>query len=245
MGVKGAGSISLASNKAGPAFVEVTKAVQLSNKLKVDGIYGEATHERVAPHFTAYCVWLYKTAALRKPIPPDPVPNLAAKEAAIKLLQYHKDGKYHDDSGSCLAQIQATANGKPVWSPGGYWVYLDRRILDGVLWLLEHGSEVGTFAICSDHAFDSRLGHAGGHAIDISSFSGVSVAAANSRAQTLKVAILLHNAPGALHPWQLICGGYGNHRDAEISALSIPAADSFYGPATMQQHTNHVHLGYE
>ena len=45
-----------------------------------------------------------------------------------------------------------------------------------------------------------------------------------------------------LIPRQLICGGYGNHPDAEISALTIPSA-SFYGLTTMLQHCNHIHCG--
>jgi hypothetical protein len=53
----------------------------------------------------------------------------------------------------------------------------------------------------------------------------------------------LHSA-GPLKPRQLISGGVGNVRDSEISALSIPAADSFFGTPTMLDHCNHIHVGY-
>lgn len=38
--------------------------------------------------------------------------------------------------------------------------------------------------------------------------------------------------------------GPHGHADLQISALSIPGADSFYGAQTMQEHCNHIHVGY-
>jgi hypothetical protein len=241
LGVPDSGRMAL-SKRAGPAFVHVTKTFQRHQNLKADGIYGKATHEKLAPHFTPYMVWLYRTAKIRTPQPP-PVPNLDAQAAAKKLLDYHAQGKYRADNSGDLRDIQATAAGKAVWSQGGYWVHIDRRVFDVLLWLIEADHTVGTFAICSDHHYDGPHGHAGGLAVDVSFFDGVEVASSRARTKTLELAKLLHNAPDPLHPWQLICGGSGYVIVPEIEALTIPSP-GFYGSATMRQHTNHVHCGF-
>lgn len=238
MGVAGSGAMTL-SKRAGPAFVHVTKTVQKHHGLKVDGIYGKSTHAVVAPHFSKYSVWLYRTAKIRQPAPP-PTPNLDAQAAAKKLLA---SGKWHADNPGDLRDMEATAAGKAVWSQGGYWVHVDKRPLDALLYIIEHGHSVGTFAICSDHHNDGPHGHSGGLAVDISSIDGVSVASSHARDKTLAVAKILHDAPGTLHPWQLICDGYGYMHDNAISAETIPGA-GYYGYTTMSQHRNHIHVGY-
>lgn len=222
---------------AGPKWVSVLRSIQRHHKLTVDGVYGPKTHKIIAPHMTAWARWLYRRTNLRKP----PLPNWGAAAAAQKLLVYHTQGKYRDDSGRDLAQIQATAAGKPVYGALGY-VHLNKQILNALIYLIEKGHTVGTFAICSDHHNDGPHGHSGGHAVDISSIDGVSVSSFNGRTTTLEAAILLHNAPGDLRPWQLICDGYGYQHDTAISAETIPSA-SFYGSATMSQHRNHIHYG--
>jgi hypothetical protein len=251
IGSDGSGAMSL-SGRAGPAFVRATRIFQRDHGLHGDGIYGKATHEKLAatrtpsghPAFSAFASLLYRSAPIRHPpIPPAPAGTTA--ELARRILAYHADGKYRDDSGRTLAQIEATAAGKPVWSPEGRWIHLDRRIFDAVVWLIESGyAPVGAFAICSDHHFDSPLGHAGGHAIDLSTVSGVSVDSSKGRSTTLAAAEALHTKrPASLAPWQLICDGYGGIHDPAISAETIPSA-AFYGPVTMSEHRNHIHLGY-
>ncbi len=79
--------------------------------------------------------------------------------------------------------------------------------------------------------------------MDVSSIDGHSIALASARALVIKVDGELHNA-GPLTPRQLISGGVGNARDPEISRLSIPGADSFYGAGVMLEHCNHIHVGY-
>ncbi len=72
MHVDGSGAMGK-SGYAGPAFVRCIKKVQRHYGLHQDGIYGEATHARIAPHFTAFDNWRYRTAAIRttpQPIPP-------------------------------------------------------------------------------------------------------------------------------------------------------------------------------
>jgi hypothetical protein len=69
------------NNRAGPAFVENIRKVQVQHKLKVDGVYGPKTHEVIAPHFTAFDRWRYRTARIRRiksvtsPFPGGWIPN--------------------------------------------------------------------------------------------------------------------------------------------------------------------------
>jgi hypothetical protein len=143
-----------------------------------------------------------------------------------------------------MAQIDAAASGRAVWSQAGHWVFLDKRMLQALVELVERGFHIGCFAMCSDHPYDGPHGHAGGMAVDISSVNGVSVSSPGGRGPTLNLATHLHHhMPATLHPWQLICDGYGYMHDSAISALTLPGA-TFYGYATMRAHRNHVHLGY-
>lgn len=168
-----------------------------------------------------------------------------ARECAQQLLRYQAQGRYHADNPGDLADVQRTAAGKAVWSQGGYWVHIDAKVMQMLCYLIGHGFAIGTYAICSDHHNDGPHGHAGGHAVDISSIDGVSVAGDSVRARVKTLAIdSFLQAAGPLRPRQLISGGFGNHRDAAISRLSIPAADSYYGSRTMAEHCNHVHAGF-
>jgi hypothetical protein len=240
LGIPGSGGRVL-SRSAGVSFVSCIRTVQRRHSLPADGIYGPATHKLVAPAFDLYGASLYRSAAIRHP-PPPPVPSTAV-QAAQRLLGLHSSGGYRADNPGDLRDIQAASQGKPVWSQGGYWVHLDPRPLRTLCWLIEDkGFTLGTFAICSDHHDDGPHGHAGGLAVDISSVNGISIASAEGRPGALAVATALHSAPASYRPRQLICGGYGNHFDAQISALTIPSA-GFYGSETMREHENHVHAG--
>ena len=230
-------------NYAGSAFVSVLKNVQKAHGLVVDGIYGATTHNWIAPNFDAYGVTLYKGAKIR-PLPLPPFPGGTAQSNAKLLLQYHDEGMYVARNPGDLADIQRTAQALAVWSQGGYWVHIDERVMEILVWLIQDGHKIGTYALCSDHHNDGPHGHAGGLAVDIEWIDGVAVGAATARDEALMMAKLLHQVPSALSIRQLICGGYGYIRDNEISGYSIPAADSFYGSATMAQHCNHLHAGY-
>lgn len=244
--VPGAGTMVL-DRHAGVAFVAVLRTFQREHRIAADGIYGPTTHTLVAPHFTAREVLAYKAAAIR--VPPKPPEPPTAIDAATRLLALAKKGKYHADNPGDMRDIEDTAAGRAVWSQGGYWVHIDKRPLQALVWLIDkQGYKIGTYAICSDHHNDGPHGHAGGFCVDISSIDGVSIASnvPSARTKDIAVATALRGLRGSPveRPHQLICGGYGNHRDSEISALSIPAADSFYGSVTMQQHTNHIHAGW-
>lgn len=242
MGVSSSGALGK-TNKAGPAFVKCIKTVQKHHGLRVDGIYGKDTHKIIAPHFRAYDRFLYRTAKRRGTHTVN-VTSLSAQAAAKKLLQYHADGKYRADNGMDLLDLQRTAQGNPVWSQAGYWVHIDKRVLEALVFLIEKGYKIGTFAICSAHHYDGPHGHSGGHAVDISSINGISVASGSAGHITLEVAKLIHSGmPAGLHPWQEICDGFAYQHDPSIAACTIPSS-GYYGYTTMSEHRNHIHLGY-
>lgn len=167
----------------------------------------------------------------------------SAAASAKHLLKLHREGRYLPEGPGDLKDIEATAAGRTVHCPGGPPVHIDERVVRVLVWLIEKkGHVIGTFAICSDHGFDSPKGHAGGFAVDISRIDGQSIATASARAQVIEVDNELHHA-GELTPRQLITGGVGSVSDPAIARLTIPSPE-FYGPDTMKEHCNHIHVGY-
>lgn len=251
MHVGGSGGMVLHGNHAdfaGESWAKCIRRVQKNHSLHQTGVYDQKTHEIIAPHFSPYDRWRYRTAKLRKPKHP-PVPE-NAQAAAKRLIELHKAGRYRDDrGGSELVQIEAVAAGKGVWSPlYGRYIALDGRILEALVWLVQDAGfkQIGTFAMCADHGADTPLGHSGGHCVDISSVDGVSIIApvTSSKPKVLALLRTLHNAPAHLRPWQLISGGCANILQPECEALCIPDA-AVFGGVTLSEHCNHAHLGYE
>lgn len=62
---RGHHNIAWKNNAAGGAYVNALKTFQKNHKLKPDGIYGPATHDQLAPTFTLYEKWLYRTSRIR------------------------------------------------------------------------------------------------------------------------------------------------------------------------------------
>jgi len=240
MGIKGSGAMNM-SRRAGEAFVAALEVAQRRGSIKVDGKYGKDSHTFISPHFTAKDEELYASAAIRKPKQPK-VANGDAAAMAKRLLELHAQGKYRADNAGDLADIKATAEGKAVRARSGKFVHIDPRVMSVLIHLIESGHTIGTSAICSDHHDDGEHGHAGGFAVDISSIDGHSLASSSARMVTLKVDRALHDA-GVLLPRQLITGGVGNVLDNEFELLTIPNAP-FFGPKTMHDHCNHIHVGY-
>jgi hypothetical protein len=225
---------------AGQAFVATVRNAQRQAGLTVDGKYGHDTHGFIAPHFTPDDEALYARAAIRRPVQV-PVSGDAAANAQA-LLKLQAQGKYHADNPGDLNDIEATAQGRAVRSQSGQMVHIDPRVMQVLVHLINSDHTIGTFAICSDHHDDGPHGHAGGFAVDISTIDGHSVASSSARAVVLGVDRELHNA-GVLVPRQLITGGVGNVIDPTIEALTLPSP-GFYDAQTLQEHTNHIHVGY-
>ena len=246
MHVQGSGGMITSGRQrkyAGQSFITCVKRVQRNLKIRQDGIYGKQTHAEIAPHFGAYERWLYRSASMRQP-PRPPAPS-TGQDAAKRLVELASKGRFRDDRGTVLAQVKLAAAGKQVWSPLGRYVALDPDMLKALVFLIDvKGFNIGCYAICSDHGPDSARGHAGGHAVDISSIDGISIL--SSSVEPKLVAVLKALRGSSEHkPWQLISGGYAHHRDPDCTAQSMPAADTYYGAATMLQHTDHAHLGYQ
>jgi hypothetical protein len=239
MAIKGNEAIRM-NNTAGRAFVATLRNAQAGGGIMVDGKYGQHTHALIAPHFTPDDEALYQHAAIRRP-----VSLLVSGDAAAnaqKLLDFQAQGRYRADNPGDLSDIQTTAEGRAVLSKSGQMVHIDVRVMQVLVHLIGLGHSIGTFAICSDHHDDGPHGHAGGRAVDISSIDGHSINSLSARAVVIQVDEQLHNA-GALKPRQLITGGVGNEIDQAIEGLTIPSP-AFYGPETMKEHTNHIHVGY-
>lgn len=230
----------LIGRTAGPQFVAAIKQVQKNHKLKVDGVLGEKTFNVIKGSIDSYGAWLIKVSKLRHHVLPG-TPQALAK----RLLELHAQGKWRDDNGQGLWQIQRVANGQALYSKCGGYVHLDVRVLRTIVWLIDvKGYRIGTYAWCSDHFCDGYHGHAGGLAVDISSINGISVASNSSLARlyTYSVARALYYSSDH-RPRQLICDGYGYMHYGPISALCIPYA-SYYGYKTLSEHRNHIHVGY-
>jgi hypothetical protein len=243
MGIQGSGGLVI-DNRAGPQFVLVLDRLLRQHGLRADHEYGPQAHALVAPHFDLYGVSLYRKARIRthKP-PPLPVFSESAKQAALELLQLRELGRYRADNPGDLRDLQATADGKHVWSQGGYYVMLDPRPLRLLVWLIRmHGYRLGTFALCSDHHFDGQHGHSGGLAVDISSINDIALASDAAHGLARAVASTIRNSSNA-RPWQLITAGTGYVWHTDLEGLCIPSA-SFYGWTTLSEHRNHIHVGY-
>ncbi len=239
MAIKGNEKMRM-NNTAGQAFVATLRNAQAGGGITADGKYGPDTHAVIAPHFTPDDEALYSSADIRHPgtllVSGDAAAN------AQKLLQFQDQGKYSADNPGDLSDIKATAEGRAVRSKSGQMVHIDARVMQVLVHLIGLGHTIGTFAICSDHHDDGPHGHAGGRAVDISTIDGHPINSSSARAAVIQVDKQLHDA-GTLKPRQLITGGVGNVIDQTIEALTIPDP-AFYGPETMKEHTNHIHIGY-
>jgi len=182
-----------------------------------------------------------------QPITSDVV-TFDATQAAKSLQKYRMLGRFSDTHG--YVDINSTALGQKVNSQCGGMVDLDVRTMQVVIWLIENGYKIGTYAWCSDHHCDGMTGHSGGHAVDIAEINGIAINQEASGNLVLEVDTLLNmHAPQGLKPRQLISGGFGNHRDARCTSLCItdpPGSDpdQYYTSSVMGEHCNHIHVGY-
>ena len=165
---------------------------------------------------------------------------------AKQLLTLHNNGWTDYNTG--YQQMLDTAAGRTlIYPPTGAQVNLDPKIIAVIIYLItEKGFEIGTFAWCTDHSTQDGLGgHEGGHAVDISEINGVAINQYNQQCYNNVIAVdtVLHNLTGKLAPRQLITGGYGTVQNGVISQYTIPNA-GYYGPTTMSEHCNHIHVGY-
>jgi len=166
---------------------------------------------------------------------------------ARQLLTFANTKQYTDDNGQQLAQIRRVSVGERLSSQCGGSYPLDVRVLQLLVWLINAGYTIGTYAICSDHdctvnRSSNPSRHSTGHAVDISSVNGNAINSDKAGADTRNLAKVIRNSvPDAFRPIQMISGGYGNHRDD--FCLRMTYGGPYDGP-TLDDHTNHIHCGY-
>lgn len=196
--------------------------------------------------------WTTPTGAVPT-IAPGVIPTGTAVEIAKTLVDFLDNGQLTDNSGDIRTMAQYGA----VTNMAGQKISIDARVLKAVLYILQNTPGTGLLleltAMCSNHSPLTSHGapsaHGAGRAVDLGGYRGTNFGRAafpdtHTKANAIALAKMIRGMSAPLYPAQLICGGYNNHRDDDISKLSVPAADSFYGGDVMQQHTDHEHLGY-
>jgi hypothetical protein len=182
-------------------------------------------------------------------------------QAAKNVLSFHKLGYFRDDSGHSVDQLKRTAQGLPVRNQCGHDVYLSARMLNALVYLMDNGMWVGTFAICTDHHCNDGQ-HPKGQACDISSLGGGQqirrggpAGAGGVKSPRLPWTSLNHyskngtilakEAMQMLHDsglaWDLICNGVGRE-DATVQALQMDNG-RIRGGHWWTDHTDHIHFG--
>jgi hypothetical protein len=168
-------------------------------------------------------------------------PLASAASNAGKLV---KNPHWHDDNGRGRDQLMKVALGGMLNGAEGP-VNLDPRVPGIILYLINQGLTIGTYAWCEDHSDDGLHGHTGGFAVDISSINGHAISGNDYGLRDLVIEVdkMLNAITGLLAPRQIITGGFDNHPDFEISQYTRPNP-GYYGATTMSQHENHIHVGY-
>jgi len=183
-----------------------------------------------------------------------PIESGSNAQLAQKILDYQKTGQYQcDNSGDCTDLLKIVNGQSLAGSDGCQAQTLDSRVLKLLLYTIENGFKIGTYALCGDHSFDSSGGHSGGFAVDISSVNGVALNQDTASAGTegTKLDQFLNNLPSALKLNQQISYGYGEHYYKPMADLQqangqlcLNTCVSFYTQAVEDVHTNHIHAGY-
>jgi prophage tail gpP-like protein len=202
--------------------------------------------------------WLQLVQEALGSVPPEGAPGSSpppqgtgANQYAKRLQLYHQQGKFHDDNGRIMSQVNKVANGDP-WTNGcGETIWCDGRTLAVVCWLIENGYNIGLFALCEDHSCyvsgsSTKSAHALGRALDISSIGIPSLGWYNlNRVDptgtriAIQVMELLKDG-GWLLPSQIICNGVGtDQKEVAIHQWNDGPTDYITG-----DHTNHMHVGY-
>jgi hypothetical protein len=203
--------------------------------------------------------WLQLVQDALNSVPPEGAPGSSppapkdsgAAQFAKRLQLYHSQGKFRDDNGRIMAQVNKVADGQPWNNQCGETIWCDSRTLGVCCWLIESGYYVGLYALCEDHSClvqgqSNRSAHSLGKACDIDSIGipGVGWYYINNPDDTAHRIIIqvmeLLKKGGWLLPSQVICNGNGSfQRDIQIHQWNDGPTDYITG-----DHTNHIHVGY-
>lgn len=177
------------------------------------------------------------------PLLPPPGDYGNAAEIAKTILWHSTQGHYRDDNGRQIKQLQKIAQGQKLANQGGFSVFMDSRVMQGLLYLLENGYWVGTFSLVEDHSFNQGQ-HPKGQAVDISSLGkpGIgwfSLGKVDRTATILTKEVMTILA--TLDVWDLICNGVGAN-DSSVQALQYDNGVQ-RGGIWETDHINHIHWG--
>lgn len=171
--------------------------------------------------------------------------GLSSVDAATKILDYHKQGRYRDDNGRQLAQLQKVAAGLSLHSQCGTTVYMDKGVLNALLLLLDSDYLIGTFALCEDHHCNDGQ-HPKGQAVDISSIGRLSSGWGVVGDRNTVTTAIMETAMLALQPlaWDLLCNGNGVV-DPSIQVMQVDNTSILGRPARsiVSDHIDHMHFG--
>lgn len=184
---------------------------------------------------------------------PGEVPTGTEVELAKKLLEYKKSGKYNCDNPTDCEDLEFTVQGKSI--KGGVGCVADKldiRVLQMLVFLIDSGYQIGTYALCRSHSYNQGA-HPQGRGIDISSINGKSLNSSSSREETLAVDQLIFGLKNNLAPRQIITAGVGATRRVDPEFVKYnrvgpgnegQSAVSAFGSGTMAGHSDHIHIGY-
>ena len=174
-------------------------------------------------------------------------------ELAQKLLDYKNQGKYKCDNPIDCQDLEMTVRGESIRGGVGCVAdKLDKRVMQMLLFVIDSGYQVGTYALCRSHSYNQGA-HPQGRGLDISSLNGVSLATPGARNDTLAVDQLIFNLNNELAPRQIITGGVGATRRVDPQFVKYnrvapgnegQSAVAAFGSSTMAGHTDHIHIGY-
>lgn len=175
------------------------------------------------------------------------------KELAQKLLDYHNQGKYKFDNPTDEQDLQMMVRGESIRGGVGCVAdKLDKRVMQLLIYVIDSGYEVGTYALCRSHHYNQGA-HPQGKAVDISSLNGIPLNSSAAKSVTLEVSQLIFNLNNELRARQIIIGGVGATRTVDQNfvrynrcseGIEGAAAVACFGAETMAGHTDHIHVGY-
>lgn len=170
-----------------------------------------------------------------------------------------KPQRYRDDNGSQISQWRKLAAGQPLHSQCGFDTGLDIQVAQVLVYLLENGWYIGTYAVMEDHSCCVKgtgiypdctvSAHAMGAAVDISSlgkpglpFISLATTEAVGRLMAkewlLDIMVLLRG----FNPDQIICNGCGGLPDLAIAAVQWNKGEEV--SHITDGHLTHLHVGF-
>lgn len=185
-----------------------------------------------------------------------PLKSGSSIDLADKIVGYYNKGQYRDDHPpSEMNQWRKVADGRMLTNAGGQQVKLDVRVAQVIVYLLDNGWYIGTFALCEDHSWNvdgttRESAHGAGAAVDISSIGRDRFRSINGSGSLPVDLIILKQAVitcmdllrDQFNPNQIICNGVGEQLMPDVQSHQWNNGKQVNYITT--DHTNHIHVGF-